>query len=136
MSSEKEGVGEPINEGATPESAGSTVAGVAGAATVRTVKVVLPLNGEQRLEEYKRKQEEEEQRLAEMKATFKQAILSNYPSVMVKEGKDELYVSYTYGETADRISIYVDDKTVEKVLDLVKGLVNSVETHEEEWKGN
>jgi len=51
MSEQKEeGAGAPINEGATPASAGSTVAGATGAATVQTVKVVLPLTSEQRLE--------------------------------------------------------------------------------------
>jgi len=49
MSSEK-GAGAPIEESATPASAGSTVAGATGAASVRTVRVVLPLNSEQRLE--------------------------------------------------------------------------------------
>jgi hypothetical protein len=49
MSTEK-GAGAPLKESATPASAGSTVASAAGAATVRTVKVVLPLNSEQRLE--------------------------------------------------------------------------------------
>ena len=51
MSEQKEeGAGAPINEGATPASAGSTVASATGAASVQTVKVVLPLNSEQRLE--------------------------------------------------------------------------------------
>ena len=51
MSEQKEeGASAPINEGATPASAGSTVAGATGAASVRTVRVVLPLTSEQRLE--------------------------------------------------------------------------------------
>ena len=50
MSTEKEGAGAPINEGATPASAGSTATSVAGAASVQTVRVVLPLTSEQRLE--------------------------------------------------------------------------------------
>jgi len=48
--SEKEGAGAPMGSSATPASAGSTVAGATGAASVRTVRVVLPLNSEQRLE--------------------------------------------------------------------------------------
>jgi len=48
--SEKEGAGAPLKESATPASAGSTVAGATGAATVQTVRVVLPLTNEQRLE--------------------------------------------------------------------------------------
>jgi len=39
-----------MSESATPASAGSTVAGATGAATVQTVRVVLPLITEQRLE--------------------------------------------------------------------------------------
>ena len=51
MSEQKEeGAGAPINEGATPASAGSTATSVVGAASVQTVKVVLPLTSEQRLE--------------------------------------------------------------------------------------
>jgi len=51
MSTEEKGASAPINESATPASAGSTVASATGAATVRTVRVVLPLHTyEQRLE--------------------------------------------------------------------------------------
>jgi len=51
MSEQKEeGASAPIGSSATPASAGSTVAGATGAATVQTVRVVLPLNSEQRLE--------------------------------------------------------------------------------------
>ena len=50
MSTEEKGASAPINESATPTSAGSTVAGATGAASVKTVKVVLPLTSEQRLE--------------------------------------------------------------------------------------
>jgi len=50
MSTEEKGASAPINESATPTSAGSTVTGVTGAASVKTVKVVLPLTSEQRLE--------------------------------------------------------------------------------------
>ena len=47
---EKEGAGAPLKESATPASAGSTVAGATGAASVQTVRVVLSLTTEQRLE--------------------------------------------------------------------------------------
>ena len=50
MSTEEKGASAPINESATPTSAGSTVASATGAASVKTVKVVLPLTSEQRLE--------------------------------------------------------------------------------------
>jgi len=51
MSEQKEeGASAPMVESATPASAGSTVAGATGAATVQTVRVVLPLTSEQRLE--------------------------------------------------------------------------------------
>jgi len=50
MSTEQKGASAPMGSSATPASAGSTVAGATGAATVQTVKVVLPLTSEQRLE--------------------------------------------------------------------------------------
>jgi len=51
MSTEKEGASAPMVEGATPASAGSTATSVAGAVSMQTVRVVLPLHTyEQRLE--------------------------------------------------------------------------------------
>ncbi len=67
----------------------------------------------QRLAEYKQKKEEEErkqkeeaEKLAEKKATIKQAILAKFPNVTVDEdnrwGYERLTVSYTSGKTNDK----------------------------------
>jgi len=50
MSTEEKGASAPMGSSATPASAGSTVASATGAVSVKTVKVVLPLNSKQRLE--------------------------------------------------------------------------------------
>jgi len=50
MSTEEKGAGAPMGSSATPASAGSTVASATGAASVKTVRVVLPLTSGQRLE--------------------------------------------------------------------------------------
>jgi len=208
MSTEKEGAGAPMGSSATPASAGSTATSVAGATTVQTVKVVLPLTSEQRLEamrkglqversglviqvpitspalqgidadgqgylrqsenynvkldytafilqgktvdeayadylkrleEYKQKKVEEEQRLAEKKVAIKQTILAKFPSVKVTEvdrgGYERLTVSYTSGNTSDTVDIYINDTiTVEQAIKEVEELVKSVEEREEKRK--
>jgi len=201
MSTEKEGASAPINESAIPASAGSTATGVAGAASVQTVRVVLPLTTEQRLEalrkgfvverqglviqvpitsqaldgveadgegylkrptninvkldytafilqgktvdeaytdylqrlaEYKRKKEEEERRLTEMKGAIKQAITKQFPNVKVDEGRDVLYASYTSSNTNESVTIYMNyAPTVEQALRYVADLVKEVEEREE-----
>lgn len=51
MTAQEKGTSVPISESATPASAGSTATGVAGSASVKTVKVVVPIyTNEQRLE--------------------------------------------------------------------------------------
>jgi len=197
-----------MGSSATPASAGSTATSVAGATTVQTVKVVLPLTSEQRLEamrkglqversglviqvpitspalqgidadgqgylrqsenynvkldytafilqgktvdeayadylkrleEYKQKKVEEEQRLAEKKVAIKQTILAKFPSVKVTEvdrgGYERLTVSYTSGNTSDTVDIYINDTiTVEQAIKEVEELVKSVEEREEKRK--
>ena len=206
MSTGKEGASAPMGSSATPASAGSTVVSATGAASVQTVRVVLPLTSEQRLEamrkdlqversglvvqvpitsqalagvevdgqgylrqsenynvkldytafilqgktvdeayadylkrleEYKQKKAEEERRLAEKKATIKQAILAKFPEKVKVEddgGNDVLNVYYTCGNTSDRVDIYVNVQTVEQALNYVQELVKSVEEREEERK--
>ena len=208
MSTEKEGASAPMVEGATPASAGSTATSVAGAVSMQTVRVVLPLHtyeqrlealrkgfvveksglvvqvpitspalagvdadGEgylkqsekydvkldytsfvlagksvndaytdylQRLAEYTKKKEEEAAKLAEKKAAIKQAITKQFPLVKVKgeddRGSDVLNVYYTYGNTSDRLDIYVNVQTVEQALSNVQELVKSVEEREEKRK--
>ena len=210
MPTEEKGASAPINESATPASAGSTATSVAGAVSMQTARVVLPLHTYEqrleamrkgfqvgksglvieipitspalqgidadgqgylrqsknynvkldytafvlagktvdeayadylkRLEEYKRKQEEEERRIAEKRVAIKQAILAKFPSVKVTEvdrgGYDVLNVSYAYGNTSDTKDLYFSYYTVpvEQAIREVEELVRSVEEREEKRK--
>jgi len=128
MSTEKEGASAPINESATPASAGSTVASATGATTVKTVKVVLPLNSEQRLEALRKGLQVERQGLVIQVPIDSQAL-----DGVEADGEGYLKRSSNINVKLDYTSFVLQGKTVDDAYtDYLQRLAKYKQEKEEE----
>ena len=130
MSTGKEGAGAPMGSSATPASAGSTVTSVAGATSVQTVKVVLPLNSEQRLEAMRKGLQVERQGLV-----IQVPITSLALAGVEADGEGYLKRSSNYHVELDYTSFVLAGKSVDDAYtDYLQRLEKYEEEQEEERK--
>ena len=128
--SEKEGASAPMGSSATPASAGSTATSVAGATTVQTVRVVLPLNSEQRLEAMRRGFQVERSGLVIQVPITSQALAG-----VEADGEGYLKRSSNYHVELDYTSFVLAGKSVDDAYtDYLQRLEKYEEEQEEERK--
>jgi hypothetical protein len=115
-------------ESATPTSAGSTVAGATGAASVKTVKVVLPLTSEQRLEALRKGLQVERQGLVIQVPITSQAL-----DGVDADGEGYLKESESFNVELDYTAFVLAGKTVDDAYtDYLQRLAKYKQEKEEE----
>ena len=109
MSTGKEGASAPMGSSATPASAGSTVVSATGAASVQTVRVVLPLTSEQRLEAMRKDLQVERSGLVVQVPITSQALAG-----VEVDGQGYLRQSENYNVKLDYTAFILQGKTVDE----------------------
>ena len=126
----EEGASAPMGSSATPASAGSTATSVAGAVSMQTVKVVLPLNSEQRLEAMRKGLQVERSGLVIQVPITSQALAG-----VEADGEGYLKRSSNYHVELDYTSFVLAGKSVDDAYtDYLQRLEKYEEEQEEERK--